>query len=61
MADHKAIVTKTQKGFDLAESKSHDFTNQMNLLEKKGVSLNVMFGFIMGFCFKGSNSTVVAC
>jgi hypothetical protein len=35
MADPKAIVTKTQKGFDLAESRSHEFTNQMKLLKKK--------------------------
>jgi hypothetical protein len=51
MADHKAIVTKTQKGFDLAKSKSQEFTNQMKLLKKRGVSLNVMFDFIMGFFF----------
>jgi len=52
MADRKAIVTKTQKGSDLAESRSHEFTNQMKLLQIKGVSLNVMFDFIMGSFFK---------
>lgn len=33
MVDHKAIITKTQEGFDFTES--YEFTNQMKLLKKK--------------------------